>query len=172
MRVKVREGHQTGVIPLIRLEGLESGDGCGWVRYQCAFYTFDQICCSCPGRRRGYLGFLGRRNQGFGLFLILVRQLPGLPAHLDLRGLNPRLPGTKLPAASPAAGLMADKRHGGRGVAHASDTHRTRLIRFITIKAGASDNVGGGGRRTGAAEGEGGREQRRARERSRLRART
>lgn len=73
----------------------------------------------------------GRRNDGFGLVLILVTQLPGLPAHLDLQGLNPRLPGTKLSAGSPAAGLMGDKQR-KQGRARRRCAHADRLI---SIKA-------------------------------------
>ncbi len=49
---------------------------------------------------------LGGQNDGLGLVLILVTQLPGLPAYLDLGCLKPSLPGTKLSAGSPAVQLM------------------------------------------------------------------
>lgn len=106
------------------------------------FCASDQICCSCgslsPWVVTTVTRVLGRRNEGSGLLLILVTQLPGLPAHLDLEGLNPWLPGTKLSAGSPAAGLMGDKQRKQRSarrpihIAH-SPSH------FIKIKAaGAS----------------------------------
>lgn len=42
---------------------------------------------------------LSVQSDGLGLLLILVTQLPGLAAHLDLERLNPSLPGTKLSAS-------------------------------------------------------------------------
>lgn len=67
-------------------------------------------CCSCstfiPQVVFMVTPVLGGQNDSLGLVFILVTQLPGLPAHLDLERLNPSLPRTKLSAGSPAAPLM------------------------------------------------------------------